>query len=200
MARVTVTNYELEHDLLPPVCVRCGAPAADRVVQTLHIVDGWWGAAQLFGVLFGLFFFPPLIPLALRYAQSGSARLPMCPPHRDDYQARSEWGSRVLFPVWTAAALVADGLVVVDFVTGVPPGGLCFAPIVVLLAGTVGSLMVSRGRIQIEKVDKTGLRLMGVSEEFVTALAHDRARDRVDNPDRRSGHGNIRDDYDDEVV
>jgi hypothetical protein len=201
MPSVSVTTYELDHDLLPPVCARCGAPAPDRVVQKLYILDGWSGAALVFGLLFGLFFFPPLILVVVRYAQSASVRLPLCPPHRDTFLARSAWGERILFPVWTAAALVADGLMIVDFVTWGPGGpGLCFAPIAVLLAGTFGSLFAFRGRVGIERPDPTGLRLTGVSEAFVTALADDRARDRVNNPDRRGGRGDVRDDYDDEVV
>ena len=199
MARVTVTNYELERDLLPPVCVRCGAPAADRVVQVLHIIDGRWSPFHLFGILFGLLFFPPLVRVVLRYAQSASARLPMCPPHRDEFVDRERWSERVLLPVWTATALVADGLVVIDFLTG-KPGSLCFAPLVVLMAGVIGLVCVSRWRTGIDRRDHTGLLLTGVSEEFATALAADRARDRVSKPDRRAGHGDVRDDYDDEVV
>ena len=199
MARVTVTDYELEHDLLPAVCVRCGAPAADRVEQTLHILDGPRGTALVLALLFGLFFFPPLVRLVTRKANSVSARLPMCRPHADGFRARTEWVDRVGLPVWTAAALVSDGLMVADFLTG-DPGGSCFAPVVLLLAWAMAVLVVVRGRVGIERSRKMDLRLTGVSEEFATALAADRARDRVSNPDRRGGHGDQRDDYDDEVV
>ena len=146
MARISVSNYEIDRDLLPPVCVRCGAPAADRVVQTLYIIDGWRGVFQLFGLLFGLFFFPPLVMIVTRYVQQASARLPVCPLHRDELAGREVWAKRWLLPVWTTGALVADALVVVDLLTD-RPGNLCFAPVVAMLAGIIGAGFAHRGRI-----------------------------------------------------
>jgi len=123
MANVHVTSYEIERDRFPPVCVRCGAAAEDRAVQSLYIVDGWWGAFQLLGLLFGVFFFPPLIRIVTRYTRSVSVRLPYCPPHHAELDRGERLGKR-LFPIWTTAALVADGLTIADCLTG-PPIGVC---------------------------------------------------------------------------
>ncbi|HVK11586.1 MAG TPA: hypothetical protein VM597_22635 [Gemmataceae bacterium] len=197
MATVHVTTYEIERDRLPPVCVRCGAPADDRAVQSLYVIDGWRGAFQLTGLLLGVVFFPPLIRIVTRHVRTVSVRLPYCAPHYVEFDRRERLGERV-FPIWTRAALVADGLMIADLLTG-PAIGVCFTPIVASLGAVVGLLVVSRRRTAIDQWEKTGLRLSGVSEEFAAALLADRARDRVDNPDRRGDRGDIRDDYDDQL-
>src|SRR5262245_56638076 len=104
MPRVDVSDYEITHNLLPFVCARCGAPAAERVVSAVRILDGWRGSFQLFGVLFGLFFFPPLLVFAVRFARKFEVRIPMCAEHRNEFQQRDRMEYRVLLPAWTVAA------------------------------------------------------------------------------------------------
>lgn len=197
MARVHLTHYEVEHDLLPPVCVRCGAPAVDRVVQTVYIIDGWGGVIPFFGAMIGLFVLPPLLPLSLRLARAVHVRVPYCEPHRDVFNRRhwAEW--RILIPAWTFAALTVDGFLIGSLISD-GPGFVCAAPLIVMFVGVWSAIWLARNQVKITNVDKTGVRLSGVDETFASALAEERARDRVSNPDRRGGHGDMRDDYDDE--
>ena len=58
---------------------------------------------------------------------------------------------------------------------------------------------VSRRAVTVGKPPKVGARLGRVHPAFVDALIAERARDRVSNPERRGGHGDVRDDFDDEV-
>ena len=79
MPRVDLSDYELAHDLLPPVCAKCGEPATDRPTHKLYIADGWSGAVQVFGLISGLFLFPPLMLFTLRFARLLEVRSPPVP-------------------------------------------------------------------------------------------------------------------------
>lgn len=199
MARVDLTDYELAHDRLPAVCAKCGMPTTERsrMTQTLYFIDGWWGAAQVVAVVVGVFFFPPLAVGVIRSSPVIRVAVPLCPAHRDLFRARERQERRWLFPVWTAAAVVMDVMLVVEFVVG-GPGVSCCGLVAVLIAAVTASAVIARGRVGLAKPRKTGVRLTGVHPAFAAALLEDRARDRIDNPDRRGGHGDVRDDFDDE--
>lgn len=199
MARVQLTSYEVDNDLFPAVCARCGAPAADRVVPTLYIVDGWRGVPQVLGIVFGLFFFPLLVPFTLRFARKVQVRVPHCGPHADEYRRRERIEQTYLLPIWTVVAVVADVVVIVGLaITG--EGFVCLASLLAVALGVIAAAAVARRQVKITRVDKIGIRLHDVHPTFVYALIDERARDRVSNPDRRGGHGDVRDDYDDEVT
>jgi hypothetical protein len=198
MPRVDLTDYEIAHDLLPAVCAKCGEPAVERVVHTIRVLlDGWRGMVQLFGVLFGLFFFPPLLVYTLRHARPIEVRVPLCAAHRDRYRWQDWAEHRVLLPVWTVAAVLMDVVLVIDMATNFL-GFACIGTWVVLIGAVIASGAIGRGRVLVGKPGKTGLRLMDAHTAFVAAIQEDRARDRVSNPDRRGGFGDVRDDYDDE--
>jgi hypothetical protein len=197
MPRVDLTDYEIAHDLLPGVCARCGAPAVERVVHAIRIVDGWRGVIQLIGILLGFFFFPPLLAFAVRCVRPLEVGVPLCAADRDDHRRRERLEWRVLLPIWTVAALIMDALVLID-VAYDGPGIGCIGTWSVVGGAVVAAAIINRGRIQVMKPGKTGLRLTEVHPTFVAALMEDRARDRVSNPERRGGFGDVRDDYDDE--
>jgi hypothetical protein len=198
MAIVSLTKYEIENDLLPAVCARCGEPATDRRDLVLHILDGWKGGLLVAVLFFGLFFFPPLVPWTLRRARQTRVPLPLCAVHHQWFESRARIEKRYLFPIWTAATLVLDGLIVVELTLG-GPGLSCVGVFGVFIGAVLASALISRGRIGITGPPKKDVRLHGVHEAFAAALAEDRARDRVSNPARRGGHGDVRDDYDDEA-
>src|SRR6478672_3429855 len=166
MPRVDLTDYEIATDPLPAVCVRCGAPATERVVHATRVIDGWRGAFQLVGVLVGFFFFPPLLAFALRYARPVEVRLPMCAADRDDRKWRERAERRVLLPAWTAAALVADAIIVI----GGGADSACVLTWTVVIGAVVAATLLNRGQIGVARPGKTGLRLMNVHPAFVAAL------------------------------
>jgi hypothetical protein len=199
MAKVSLTTYEIENDLLPPVCARCGSPATDRRCLTLHVLDGWKGGLLVLVGFFGLFFFPPLVVWTLRHAKQTRVPLPLCSADYRWFESR-EWAEkRYLFPIWTAMAMVMSVLFIVDVALG-GPGPSCCGVVGVMMGAVFASAVIAWGRIGITKSPKSDIRLTGVHEAFAAALAEDRARDRVSNPDRRGGHGDMRDDYDDEAL
>ena len=198
MAQVSVTAYEVEHGLLPAVCARCGGPATGRRDLDLHVLDGWRGGLLIPVVLFGLLFFPPLVLWTIRHAEKVRVPVPLCPVDFRWFESRERVERRLFFPIWTAVALMLDALVFIDLFLG-GRGFSCVGVFAVLFGAVVAAGLVSRGRVGITKPPKGDIRLTGVHEAFVAALIEDRARARVSDPDRRGGHGDMRDDYDDEV-
>jgi hypothetical protein len=198
MPRVDLSDYELAHDLLPPVCAKCGEPATDRPTLKLYIADGWSGALVLLGLIFGVCLFPPLLLFSLQFARRVEVRVPLCPAHRDDL-ARREWVEKhYIFPVWTAAALLMELTIIVELVAD-GPGISCVGLFVVTMVALVAAGVIARGRVGLAKPPGVAVRLTGVHPAFAAALTEDRARDRVSNPDRRGGHGDVRDDYDEQL-
>ena len=206
MPSVTITEYEHVNDLLPMVCAKCGNPAQVRVPRPIRFIGSDWAGVRAPALMFGLLFFPPLFCLiAYRYAEIIRVRVPMCETHMDDWGWRDRAMFRLLVPGWTLAVLLlyASGLAFLiqgdDQVASV-----CFlSPVVALvLTALVENLVVLRGAVRTAKTEdkKLDLRLSGVHPEFVAALAEERARDRVDNPERRVPASDLRQDYDDELA
>jgi hypothetical protein len=196
MPTVALTDYEMEHALLPPVCARCGRPATGRLELKLRIFEGWRNMPAVGGLLFGLFFFPPVIMLTLRLARTVRLRVPHCREHRREHYRAARRSLRFLLPTWTAAALVLDVSLVVE--TAIAGTGIsCFGLLLVLIIATITAALIEHGLVLLSRPRKSGLRLNNVHPKFVAALIEERARDRVDNPDRRDGFGDVRDDYDD---
>jgi hypothetical protein len=201
MARITVTDYECEHDLLPPLCAKCGAPAAERVPRTVRILDdkrAW--VAMVF--LLGIVFFPPLVVFViLRVARASRVRVPICADHRDHWVWRDRamtWG---VIPAWAVVVLAVDAYAVFLAVHGRDGSPyLCVGLAAVVVAVALENWVVGYGAVKVEQTQKDKVKLAGVHETFVAALLEERARDRVANPDRRAPRGDERDDFDDEPV
>ncbi len=215
MAKIILTAYECERDLLPAVCAKCGAPAGSRVLRTLRVFEtnerpwtfrrlarglGRLGLVCVFFV--GFVFFPWLVRLMTnRYARPREVRVPMCEAHRPEWD-RLDRLSGVLFPVWCVLTptgwVCGIALAVIDvefypvlFVTPCLLPYLSICPDMVFSLWTVQLWPVGPGR---------RIRLSGVAPAFVAAVVADRARHRVSDPDRRPTRGGTEDDYDDEPV
>jgi hypothetical protein len=196
MANVALTDYEIEQDRLPPVCARCGKPADERVEHRLRIIDGWRGIPQVVGMLLGLFFFPPLLFFTLRFARSIVIKVPLCARHADFYRRRTATVTRYLLPAWTVATVLMNIAVIIEIAVD-GKGIACYGLFLVLIFVLFGAAFIERGLVRVTRPKEPGARLSNLHPEFVVALTEDRARDRVDNPDRRGGFGDVRDDYED---
>jgi hypothetical protein len=196
-----VTRYECDHDLLPMVCVRCGAPATECVARPLPKPPKAWTCLFIPIILVVYLAIPAslLILLWLIPTEPDRVRLPVCDAHRDDWSWRSRFRTRWLWPPIIFASLVVQVLCL----TGVILHQAFYAHAaagVLVLGFVIDYWTVGRKEVQVARAGPTEAQLRNVHQAFVDALIHDRARDRVDNPDRRAFRGAIQEDYDDEVT
>src|SRR5262245_17384868 len=115
MAQVIVTRYEYEHDLLPDVCVRCGAPATQRVARPVPPRPSLRGFL-LVPPVFLLFYLavPASILLFLllfpRISPYERATLPACDAHAGDWDRRYRIRTRWLWPPICAASIIVEAV------------------------------------------------------------------------------------------
>jgi len=201
MARATLTTYECEHDLLPAVCARCGAPAAVRVGRSIPVPPGCGTAAWLFPLFLVLYLAVPavlaLVPWLVRRVRQFEVRIPLCEADRGHWA----WRDRVRFRVLWPAVFVASLAVQVACLAGLilHPALYAHAAAGVVVVGfVIDWAALGRGEVAVHRAGRDRISLNRVHPDFVAALAEDRARDRVDNPDRRTLRGDIQEDFDDE--
>ena len=202
LPKITVTRYECDHDLLPAVCVRCGAPAVERVPRSLPKPPKAWGCL-LWGPLVLIVYlalpFTIMLILWLLPRDQNRVRLPTCAAHRDDWAWRYRVRTRWLWPAICFVSLVVQVICLTG--TVVHQGFYAHAAAGVLVVGFLfDQLTLGRREVEITRPSSKELILRGVHQGFVDALIHDRARDRVDNPERRALRGGVQEDYDDEVI
>jgi hypothetical protein len=195
MPHAIVTEYEIKNDLLPPLCIRCGQPATVRFQRTIRFIDepGRWSGLYFVAFMISLFFFPPLLRPILRRARSVELKVPYCGPHLVRFVRRERRALFIAVPFWIVFVVAIDAAVIVALVhhfwTTIAMAAVLFAWMM-LIDGVIG-------RLRRRKKKNLTVRIPWVHPAFVAALLEDRARDRVGNPDRREGFGDVRDDYDD---
>ena len=201
MARIRVTAYECERDLLPPVCAKCGKPAVGRVVRPARYIKNDYRLLWIpLLVIFGLMFMPPLGVWAIvRLSHRLDVCLPMCVNHLGDYIWRDRAFLRWVLPIWTVAVLTFESLAVMDLF-GYGDGAAFLLG--VLIAGALAVVvdtLIGHTSVKIQaEIRPLGVYLNGAHPDFVAALVEERARSRIDDPNRRA-EGDVKHDYDDEL-
>src|SRR5262245_27784101 len=191
MPRVRLSKYECTHDLLPPVCAFCGAPAAGVRERKFSWHPSWVWVLIFVHVLVALI-------VALILTRRMVVRVPVCDEHSGDWSRRTGIlaGSFLVVAAFETAALI--------YLNNEPPaqqdelaGWLCGGGFVLFFAWVIfAAIFSTRGVRPVEITDRF-IRLAGVHEDFVTALEADRVGG-ADERDRRVRYGDVRDDYDDE--
>ena len=205
MARTNVTTYETEHDLLPMVCAKCGRPAEDRVLRQIRHLDCDRQGLLAAGVVIGLLAFPPLFFfVAFRLSEKIRVRIPMCETHRDDWKWRDLAEKWFVIPVWAVTVFVFYAIALMYAFkgdTGNAAAALVGVPGAFFVLAFVENVIILFGAVKVSiPAKQNGICLTGVHEDFVAALAEERARERVDNPERRyAPRMGVQDDYDDEL-
>lgn len=203
MARATLTTYECKHDLVPMVCARCGAPAIERVSRPVPVPPGCRRAAWFLPLFLLLYLAVPavlaLLPWLTQRSRQTDVRVPLCPVDRDHWAWRDRARLRVLWPLVFAASLAVQAACLTGLVLH-PALYAHTAAGVVAVGFLIDGLVIGRGEVTVLRAGRDGFSLNRVHPAFVNALIQNRARDRVDNPDRRVLRGDVRDDFDDEPV
>src|SRR5262249_11943195 len=157
--RIRLDRFEAERDVLPPVCIICGAPATVRKNKTFSWYPPWAG---VFGIV------------ALIMTQRMRVVVPFCALHR------GHWLNRNLLVGLGFLGLVlcglggVIGLAIADSASiDVGHGlGAYFGLMMLLLfvAWLAGAIVLQYTSIRTVEITDRDITLIGVSDEFVDAV------------------------------
>jgi len=182
MTTVEISRHECTNDLLPNVCIQCGAPATATLPWTFSWSPPWstW-----------------LVVAWLFTMRTMTIRLPLCDPDRKSRRRRSR--------LVLISLLLALGLGVLPCISSlaVPPS--VSRQLVTIMWPICGGLFLvwlyvstsaAARDVQPVRITERSIVLKRVHDSFVVALAEKRQRNDDANVDRR--FGDLRDDFDDE--
>jgi hypothetical protein len=191
MATVKLSDYECRRDLLPGVCMVCGAPADVRKSKNFS----WYNPLAYLGLLAGLV---PFLIIALVLTKRMTVRVPLCQQHQ------SHWSKRTLWVLGTFLAAMAVGIGAFAYMANQQPpnddaGWVCLACVGLLFVWLVAAAIIQSSAIRPTEITDTSITLTKVHPDFVEALREERARIREEGGGRRRDrYGDVRDDYDDQ--
>jgi len=165
MADVTLGRYEAEEGMLPPVCIRCGAPAtAFKTVNFSHQPD-WTFFLLLITVW-------PFALAGLCFRKRMRSLLPVCEAHRKHW-----FRHRVLLILCLVLVLLLVSVGMITLAGGNAGGAPRLMRLLLWLVGPLSILVVLLVRTKMvrpcELTDEI-IRFTGVSQEFVDAYSAER--------------------------
>jgi hypothetical protein len=174
-----LTIQEAKSGDLPPVCMRCGKPAAGYQHAMLYWRP-WWVAVLFYPSLF--VYLLPYIILDSLFGRRVALRAPVCEAHRYHWR----WRLLVLFGVFAVSILsIVVGLAIaIDLSERLTESrqtrqlgyGLSLAGAMLIMIGYVGLLTVAiaapilrRTAIYAKSINKNRITLNGVAPAFIEA-------------------------------
>jgi hypothetical protein len=194
---VTVLDYEIRADLVPPLCLKCGDPATVRVEKNFSWYPRWIYVFFLLG-LPGMLL---MVILAFALKKRKLLHAPMCDKHCNLWKNGTWTILGSLFGLVTVAILLTIFGTQIDTIPGwrgysfvVIFGGWITAIVLwLIVVGVLNSLSVSP-----TSITDDGITLSGVSARFVDALESERDESaREMKADRLRRHRTM-DDFDDQ--
>lgn len=166
MAKVRLGRYEVEELGLPPVCMRCGAPAVTHRKKKFSWYPPWINVIAPLALL-------PFAIVAALLTKRMTVQVPFCAAHKRHWF----WRSFILFVSFVGiVALAIGGLVLAShlrpranlepFAGGALLGGLILWAIIAFFVQLTG--------IRPKEITDRSITLTNVSENFVHALAQSR--------------------------
>jgi hypothetical protein len=168
MPSIRLGRYEVEEYELPPVCARCGGRAVVSPSKKFAWHPGW--------VIVMLFIsWPIYLILALVLTKRMTVPLPLCEQHRGYWRNRAllVWGGLAVLALLTVLGLILAG--VLDDGSGdtlYPP--VIIAAVLAFLVWLITAAIVQSVSIRPTEITDRGIRLVGVSEDFIDAVREDR--------------------------
>jgi len=172
MPTIKLSRYECSRDLLPSVCVFCGAPAVTRRKRRFSWFPGWIWLIILLSWLIGLI-------LALVLTKSMTVRLPVCADHEGFWRRNKQFiniGSVAVFLV--CAGLFAVVIVQKGEQANELAGWLCGGGAAFFFLWLIAVVVVLNKGVRAAEITDRSITLSKVHETFRTALLADRDRDR----------------------
>jgi hypothetical protein len=179
MAVVRLGRHEAEKGGLPPVCLRCGAPATMTKAKQFRWYPSWVNILILVGLL-------PYIIVAAIMTKRMRIAVPLCAAHRSHWL----WND-LLVPCGLAVVIFfpCAGGFFLDAVVGSRAGNsiglfVVFSFLLGLIAWIILAVVVGARTIKPQEITDRSITLTGVDEAFVTALhrQHDLAAERHPSP------------------
>lgn len=192
MATIKLSDYECRKDMLPKVCMFCGAPATTRVRRQFSWTPGWVWILILVNLIV-------LAVVAMLVTKKMPVRVPTCDEHEGHWRRKNTVIGLTFLAV---AVLCVLGIVYATQQVG--PGGddvtgwVCAGCGVLFLAWLIMAAVMGTRGVRAVHITEDTIKLTGVNEDFVEALREERARYRDDAG--RERYGDERDDYDDEII
>ena len=172
MAKATLAFRDLDDDLLPDVCAKCGAPATARKNKLFSWQPSWIGILILFGLL-------PYIIVSLILTKRRTVSVPFCEAHKNHWS----WRLAALLGSFAGVALVG-GVAMVLFATsdrggnGNELGGwLCVATLFLLVVWLVAAVIIQNTAIQPSEITDYSITLRNVSGDFTAAYEQEMGDD-----------------------
>lgn len=162
MAQITLTAEETGAEVLPPVCVVCGTPAAGWVRVNFSWVPGWSYVFLLLGLC-------PWVVIYLVLRRSMEVEAHVCGRHRH------HWLRRKL--VLVTGLLLSLGMLVVtsEADPNGPPTWAVLTTAGLFLATIVAACWMYWNGVRATAVGRESVTLAGVAPEFVAAIESGRA-------------------------
>lgn len=166
MATVWLTRGDCGLDSFPSVCLRCGRPATERVLKTFSYMPPLALATLL---LHPLVFF--VVGVITRRTQI--TRVPLCRDHLGHWRWRVFAALGGLVPLGGAIVGLAFLIAAAPANSALKALAIAAIPGVVVL-WLVGAGVLGLTAIRATAISEQGMRLSGVSEEFVEAYLEHR--------------------------
>ena len=180
MPVVRLSRFEVRRNLLPPVCVVCGAPAVVHRDKTFSWFPGWVWVILSLSCVVGAALLAGLI-LMFVLKKSMRVRVPACAEHEGHWRRRTAFVATGWFLTLTACAALFVFL-------GVQPEQrqkelivpVCGSAAITFAAWLVTLVVVANRGVRAVEITDRSITLADVHERFDWALEADRERDRAE--------------------
>jgi hypothetical protein len=171
MATVRLSRYEVEEQLLPAVCLQCGAPATRERRKAFSWYPPWINLLIFVGLI-------PFLIVALVLTKRMTMHAPFCEEHRNHWNWRSwfVWlGLMLVMFLGFGAVVVAIILANRGVVNGDTMVGLaCVGTLLIGLIWLVAAAIIQQTAIRPTEITDRRLTLTNVSDYFIDALDEER--------------------------
>jgi len=162
---VTLTKEQVERDELPPVCMKCGAPASCRVNTTFSHTPEW----------VGWLYFPFLIPGIIAeqfFSRQMRVSCPFCHKHRNHW-AMLNWTGGIGWLVGGllfAGAGLGIGSIFTEFLKDAPYIGIAVGAALGIVAWIGVLIYLATTRIDSKNITSESITLHRVADGFTRAV------------------------------
>lgn len=183
MATVRLRRYEVEDELLPPVCLKCGDNADVKRRKKFSWYPSWVNILILAGLI-------PFAIVAMILTKYMTIQAPVCHAHK------GHWTWRSLF-IWLGllGCIILGFAAIAALVALDRPGGqrgmanqlapfVCLGSLGVFVVWLIAAAIVQQTGIRPTEITDRDITLTNVSADFVDALRDERERRDDDYDDR----------------